>query len=287
LFELLQALGLQQGFETLALGYAQRFGVSPPSWQEPSGGGNEVTTSAGGRAQVSLAGPLGARVADALKQVMALAQKCQGVRIDLARLTDADNDGATLLLRALTALKKAKKEVALGAPDHLAGLLSPRLAPEQRENESMWLLLLELYQQAGQQEAFEEAAVNYAVTFDVSPPSYEAPPANLPALEPEPEPAAETAASPLSLSGQLLGKRPEDFAALAEAVQAQDDGPVEIRADGLQRIDQVSAAALKSVLTDINATGRRVRIDGLTQLLAVFLAANGCDQLAELETRKI
>ena len=29
----------------------------------------------------------------------------------------------------------------------------------------MWLLLLELYQQAFQQDAFEEAAVNYAVTF--------------------------------------------------------------------------------------------------------------------------
>lgn len=287
LFELLQSLGLQQGFETLALAYAQRFGVSPPSWQEPSAGASEVATSAGGRAQVSLAGPLGARVADALKQVMTLAQKCQGVRIDLARLTDADNDGATLLLRALAALKKAKKEVVLGAPEHLAGLLAPRLVPDQRENESMWLLLLELYQQACLQEQFEEAAVNYAVTFDVSPPSYEAAPAHRPAPGPEPAVAIEAAASPLSLSGQLLGKGPEDFAALAAAAQAVGDGPVEIRADGLQRIDAASIEALKPVLADINAAGRRVRIAGLAQLPAVFLAANGCDRLAELETRKI
>jgi hypothetical protein len=38
----------------------------------------------------------------------------------------------------------------------------------------MWLLLLELHQQAFHQEAFEEAAVNYAITFEVSPPSWEA-----------------------------------------------------------------------------------------------------------------
>jgi ABC-type transporter Mla MlaB component len=286
LFELLQGLGLQQGFETLALGYAQRFGVSPPSWHPPTTDA-AATTTAGGSAQISLSGPLGARVADALKQVMTLAQKCQGVRIDLARLTEADNDGATLLLRALAALKKAKKEVVLGAPEHLASLLAPRLELDRRENESMWLLLLEMYQQAGRQEPFEETAVNYAVTFDVSPPSYEAPPAHRPAPEPEPAAAVEAAALPLSLSGQLLGKQPEDFAALAAAAQALGDGPVEIRADGLQRIDATSIEALKSVLAGINAAGRRVRIAGLAQLPAVFLAANGCDRLAELETRKI
>ena len=39
------------------------------------------------------------------------------------------------------------------------------------ENQECWLLLIELLQLQGQHDAFEEAAINYAVTFEVSPPS--------------------------------------------------------------------------------------------------------------------
>jgi len=36
-----------------------------------------------------------------------------------------------------------------------------------------WLMLLDLYQHLGMRAEFEEAAVNYAVTFEISPPSWE------------------------------------------------------------------------------------------------------------------
>jgi hypothetical protein len=142
-----------------------------------------ASESSGGRAHVSLTGVLNAGIGEVLKQTMKLATTSTIVRMDLAKLDDADNDGATLLTRALAALKRAKREYVFGSPEHLAGILAAKLVPGERRNEAMWLLLLELYQQAYQQDAFEEAAVNYAVTFEVSPPSWEALPARAATLQ--------------------------------------------------------------------------------------------------------
>lgn len=278
LFELLQVLGRQSAFDTLAMAYARRFELSPPTWMAPAENDDRVNSTTGGRAHVALAGSLNARVGDALKQMMMLAQGSSLVRLDLAKLTDADNDGATLLMRALSALKKARKEYLFGSPDHLAAILAAKLAPGRREHEAMWLLLLELYQQAYLQSEFEEAAVNYAVTFEVSPPSFEPPPVGLVKAEAPP-----TVAPTLALRGQILGAGVAEFAEIA----ACTDPEVEIDALGLARIDAASVAALKSVLMDMNAADRHVCISGLSQLVAAYLTAQDLVSQAELRTRKV
>ena len=170
------ALGRRPAFDALALTFARLFEKSPPAWIAPADDGSTARETTGGRAHVSLSGVLSAAVGEVLKQTMKLAATSNMVRMDVAKLTDADNNGATLLMRALAALKRAKKELVFGSPEHLAGILAAKLVPGERSNEAMWLLLLELYQQAFRQDAFEEAAVNYAVTFEVSPPSWEARP---------------------------------------------------------------------------------------------------------------
>lgn len=279
LFELLQALGRQSAFDTLAMAYARRFELSPPTWMAPAENDDRVNATSGGRAHVSLAGSLNARVGDALKQMMKLAQTSSLVRLDLAKLTDADNDGATLLMRALAALKKARKEYLFGSPEHLAAILAAKVVPGRREQEAMWLLLLELYQQAYRQSEFEEAAVNYAVTFEVSPPSFEPPPAGLVKVAAPPPLVTPT----LLLRGQILGAGAAEFAEIAACTSPE----VEIDALGLVRIDAASVAALKSVLTSLNAADHHVCISGLSQLVAAYLTAQDLVSQAELRTRKV
>jgi hypothetical protein len=101
LFELLQALGRRPAFDALALTFARRFEKSPPAW---SAGGrwskHWPAETSGGRAHVSLSGVLNAGIGEVLKQAMKLAATSTLVRMDLAKLTDADNNGATLLMRA-------------------------------------------------------------------------------------------------------------------------------------------------------------------------------------------
>lgn len=283
LFELLQVLGRRPAFESLALSFARRFEKSPPTWSGAFEGAHTASESSGGRAHVSLSGVLNAGIGEVLKQTMKLAATSSLVRMDLAKLVDADNDGATLLMRAIAALKRAKKEFVFGSPEHLAQILAAKLVPGERSHEAMWLLLLELYQQAYRQDAFDEAAVNYAVTFEVSPPSWEALPASA-AATPQASPSA-PGAEGFALRGQMLGATAADFAPLETALNGRED--FEIDARQLARIDAASAGALLDVLTRLHASGKKLSIVGLNTLVTAYLETLGFTAVAQLRARPI
>ena len=285
LFELLQVLGRRPAFDALALTFARRFEKSPPTWSPVVDGPHVASESSGGRAHVSLSGVLDAGIGEVLKQAMKLAATSTVVRMDLAKLDDADNNGATLLMRAMAALKRAKKEIVFGSPEHLAQILAAKVVPGERNNESMWLLLLELYQQAYRQDAFEEAAVNYAVTFEVSPPSWEALPTR--AAEALPQASSSTLAKTdgFVLRGQMLGATAAEFAPLEAALA--DSEEFDIDAHNLVRIDAGSAALLLEVLTRLHAAGKKLRIIGLSTLVAAYMETLGFADAAELRARVI
>jgi len=284
LFDLLQVLGRRPAFDALALTFARRFEKSPPAWIAPADEQNTAAETSGGRAHVSLSGMLDAGVGEVLKQAMKLAATSTLVRLDVAKLTDADNSGATLLMRAIAALKRAKKEFVFGSPEHLAQIIASKLVPGERCDEEMWLLLLELHQQAFRQDAFEEAAVNYAITFEVSPPSWE------PLSERHDEPPP-TALSPppkaegFTLHDQLLGADVSAFAPLEAVLAGRDEFDIDARK--LVRIDGTSARTLLEVLTRLNAGGKRLRIVGLSTLVAAFLETQGFAEVAELHARAV
>ena len=284
LFDLLQVLGRRPAFDALALTFARRFEKSPPTWSPAVDGPHIATESSGGRAHVSLSGALNAGIGEVLKQTMKLAATSSVVRMDLTKLVDADNNGAMLLMRAMAALKRAKKELVFGGPEHLAQILAAKMVPGERRDESMWLLLLELYQQAFRQDAFEEAAVNYAVTFEVSPPSWEALPAGA-ATPPQSEESPAPKTGGLVLHGQLLGATAADFAPLEAALTGRDES--EIDAHNLARIDAASAAQLLATLTHLSAAGKKLRIIGLSTLIAAYLETLGFTDVAELRYRAI
>lgn len=277
LFQMLQLLERKPAYEALALAFARRFEKSPPAWRAPAAGAG-IGLSTGGRAHVGLEGCLDASAGEPLKQLMKLAQGNSSVRLDLGKLTDVADDGCTLTLRALTALKKARRECVFGRPEPLIALLQGRLAVGERTHEPMWQLLLELLQKTFDQAAFEEAAVNYAVTFEVSPPSWEGPPAGQ-----EPAKAAAKGEG-FALEGQLIGCGEAEFAGIARL--SGDEGGIVVDASRLVRIDAASAAALKAVLQEQAAAGRRIILGGLAQLAAVFLEHGGCGDFAELRLRK-
>lgn len=285
LFDLLQVLGRRPAFDALALTFARRFEKSPPAWSAVVDGPHTASESSGGRAHVSLSGVLNAGVGEVLKQTMKLAATSTVVRMDVAKLTDADNNGATLLMRGMAALKRAKKELVFGSPEHLAQILAAKVVPGERNNEAMWLLLLELYQQAFRQDAFEEAAVNYAVTFEVSPPSWEALPARSAEAVPQASSPAVSKVEDFVLRGQLMGAAAADFAPLEAALTGRDE--FDIDAHNLVRIDAGSARQLLTVLTRLHATGKKLRIMGLSTLVAAYLETLGFADVAELRARAI
>ncbi|MBL8490555.1 MAG: STAS domain-containing protein [Rhodocyclaceae bacterium] len=279
LFDLYQLLGKQEAYEALALDYAARFEKSPPAWVPPENDAVDPALITGGRAYVSLTGTLNAQAGEQLKQLMKMAQTNPVVRLELGKLRDADDGGCTLVCRALNVLKRNKKEFVLGGAEELAAILARKIVPGQRENEGIWLLLLELYQQLFMHEVFEDTAVNYAVTFEVSPPSWEAPKARRAAPA-----AAEQPKNALVLAGEIVAAGPDAFASLAGGCAETNDVVVDVRR--LHRMDFVSAGQLLNTLASLQAAGKRIRLRGANHLVAALFDLMGIGQVAAIELRK-
>jgi hypothetical protein len=79
------------------------------------------------------------------------------------------------LLRTLKNLKKTGHDLMLVGAQSLTDKIRAILQVGRRdETEAPWLLLLEILQLLHFEKAFEEASMDYCITFEVSPPSFEA-----------------------------------------------------------------------------------------------------------------
>ena len=277
LFDLLQILNRRQAFENLADAYAKRFEKSAPAWLDASGEADS-SLDTGGAAYVALSGILSASSEGALKKLVEIAGSNPTVRLGLLKVTDAGNDGCRLLLEALRAIKKQGRECLLSGADEFAAMLANKVEMMKREREETWLLLLELYQRAGNQAAFEDTAVGYAVTFEVSPPSWENPAPAKASAKPTTK-----SKDPFILEGELLAGM-NSIATLAAAAKGKD--AITIETDHLARIDEVSAKILLDTLTPLHAQGLHIRVRGANLLVATLLTDCGLDKIASIETRR-
>ncbi len=286
LFELLGLLNRRPAFESLGKAYTKRFQQAPPAWPEPVVEVAPVVILEGGHALMTPRGCLSAASAETLKKLIDAAQSSPSVRLDLGELTDADDAGCALLRRALQTLRKTGKECRLSNPQSLAALIAKHIEMGQRTNEAMWLLQLDLYQHLGLQEPFEENAINYAVTFEVSPASWD--PGAVRSAEPQ---AADTGTDDaandkagFSLRGQIVGAGPGDFSGIDRL--AESGGDIEIDASQLVRIDIASVDLLRSKLEPLKNAGRHVVLNNLSALTTALLVHRDFAGIADLVTRR-
>lgn len=283
LFDLYQLQGRRDAFETLALEFAAKFETSPPTWMAAAAEERDPMLATGGGAFVSLAGPLNGKSLDTLKLLLKNAEKNPTVRLDMAKVTDADEQGCGLLQNVLVRLKKSGKECVLSGADRLAALLAKKITPGTREREQTWLLLLTLHQQTYQQEAFEDVAVNYAITFEVSPPSWEAPKAKPAASAGQPEPVMPVTPA-CSLEGELVAVDEAAFSRIRMQAETSDDVVVDV--GKLVRMDFIAAAHLLNVLNELVSAGKKVSLIKASHLVTALWEVIGLDRVARVETRK-
>src|SRR5437868_267437 len=108
-----------------------------------------------------------------------------------------------------TNLRKRHYPLALQHPEKIRRALEQSATQGRGAAEGYWILLLELLQWQHEHEVFEERAIEFAVAFEVSPPSWEPPPDTaLAAAEAEESTARSAApenADQLSWQGTLTG----------------------------------------------------------------------------------
>lgn len=289
LFDLLQHLNRKQEFEERALDFVVKFERSPPVWVDAPIAAVRQNPSmrTGGGAHVALSGALGAQSAAALEQLRKAAERQPKLRLDFAKLQSIEPAGCTLLRDTLRGFKAGKKEVYLTGEDRILKLLRDAAKPGDASVDSaVWLLLLDLYQTLGLQGEFEEAAVDYAVTFEVSPPSFEAQP---PRKKPEPMEVSQ----PLTLDagdesfhvvGEVAGQSDQLFNDIA--TYAGRANPVMLDFFAAKRIDFVNAGRLLNVLEKQKAEGKQLVIRGAREMIIALFAVMGIPKVARIIPRK-
>jgi anti-anti-sigma regulatory factor len=288
MFDVLHHLGKKAEFEERSLDFVVKFERSAPVWVDaPPVPKQNPALKTGGAATIALTGTLGAQSAAGLEQLRKAAERQPKLRLDFAKLQGIEPAGCKLLLDTLRAFKTGRKEVWLTGEATLLKLLRDGAkAGDTSIDANVWLLLLELYQMLGLQNEFEEAAVDYAVTYEVSPPSWEAPP-------PRPKDAAMALSQPVTtlqaddafhVSGELAGQSDQLFADLG--AYAAHANPVVLDFATARRIDFVNAGRLLNSLEKLKAEGKSLVIRGAGEMIVALFAVMGIPKVARIIPRK-
>lgn len=273
LFDLLQRADDRAAFDRLALQYVVAFERSAPGWEE--GGVRArpgVRPVAGG--YVGCTGKLTANHAPQIANLLAASQKQPQMRLDLGSLTGADDAGAQLLADALTQLRKRQYPLALQHPEKIRRALDLAVQQGKDAPEGYWILLLELLQWQNDHRAFEDRAIEFAVAFEVSPPSWEPPPA-LPTdapIAPEVSGNADNAET-LVWNGTLAGSSDQQLAKFALFREGRHAIPIDMTA--IERIDFVCAGALLNAIIRTEAQRKTVQIIGASPIIRALLLLIG------------
>jgi anti-anti-sigma regulatory factor len=280
LLDLYRLSGQRARFDQRVIDYATRFEKSPPPWVDLS---NQSRRELSDKVPlVNLAGNLSGQAAKQFSQIGVIGRKGGAIRIDLARLRSIDDEGCGLLRSTLAELVREKVKVQLLTVQHVADMLANQVNIGEPERQDTWLLLLECMQYCNDQERFEQYAVDYAITFEVSPPSWEGRGEGAP----EAVQAAEADAVPADtfvLEGELAGNNHESIRRLAAFAGTRR--AVTVDCQRLRRLDFVGAGTLFNILATLQAQGKLVVFENVNAMVAALLRVMGVDQVAQVTLR--
>lgn len=293
LFELINHRGDRAAFEQLAMDYALRFEHSPPAWisfsEAPASrpAGATAPQAGSGAPRVRLPEAIDAGIVGQLEQLRGLTAAHAAVQLDVSDAKSIDAAGASLLLRVLAAFKRSQRELTLVGAAGLAEVLSRSVESGRRDpSDAPWLLLLEVLRMLDKSEEFEETAIQYCITFEVSPPPWEPPPANLKvaaAAGPMAGSDAPAAGAPLELRGTVDGEGEPHFGRLVAAARGQQE--VVVDCSQLRRLTFSAGSALLGVLRRIRQGGATVELRNVGALVAALLHLLGVTGVASVQSR--
>jgi ABC-type transporter Mla MlaB component len=273
LFDLLQRAGDHAAFDQLALQYVVAFERSAPGWEEGQPQQRpDARPAAGG--YFALTGKLSQANTPQVNNMLAATQKQSQVRLDLGSLTGADDVGSKLLADALAQLRKRQYALVLQHPEKIRRALEGAVQQGREAGDGYWILLLELLQWQNDRQAFEDRAVDFAVSFELSPPSWEPPPSAPaePSSADAPTAAAE-APEMLCWQGTMLGPSDPQLAKLAEFREGRTTLPIDVSA--VDRIDFVCAGAILNAIIRAEGQRKTVQIAGASPIIRALLLLIG------------
>ena len=298
LFEIVNQRGDRAGFEQLTMDYAVRFPNSPPAWFEFSDTtmGDPAANGAGAPAAavtsfgacVRLPEAIDATIVGHLEKLRSLTASHAAVQLDASDARVVDVAGASLMLRVLGAFKRSHRELTLVGAATLAEALSRAVESGRRDSsDALWMLQLELLRMLNRHDDFEETAIQYCITYEVSPPQWEAPLPNLKVAPPTAPPAAAaesvSANVPFELRGVVDGEGEPHLSRLLTAGRNQTE--IVIDCSQLRRLSFSAGSALLGTLRKLNQAGARIELRQSSALVGALLQLLGVTAFAQVQSR--
>lgn len=300
LFELINQRGDKKAFEQLTMEYALRFENSPPAWfdyvetpvREPQRAPRAVAPPAASEPAVRLPEKVDAGVVRCLEELKKLATTHAALALDFSAVRSIDLVGAELLLRVINAFKRARHELTLAGAEQFLGPLRGATEPGRRDaSDALWMLLLEVLRVLDRQEEFDETAIQYCITFEVSPPSWEPAPQNIrpgPPLAFEPaasiDACAEAAVDLFEWRGVIEGEGEPHFGRVLMAAPGNPQMVVDCA--HLRRMAFSAASAMLTLARRVQKAGGSIELRDVNPMIAALLHLLGVTSLAEVQVRR-
>jgi ABC-type transporter Mla MlaB component len=276
LFDLLQRACDRPAFDQLALQFVVQFERSAPAWEEPVVALSDAQRKTPPGGYVALAGRLSASSSTQLQGVRRVVeQRMANARLDLSAVISFDDAGARMLADLLAQARKARLALSIERPEKLRMALEPMLRKGREGGQGAWLLTLELMQWQHEQSAFDDRAVDYAIAFEMSPPSWEPPPRTDVAETPAAQASTAGNADQETLvwSGTLAGPSVPQIRQLTD--HAHRRHLVTVDMTGVERVDFVCAGALLNAINRIESQRKTVQIMGASPIVRALLLLIG------------
>jgi anti-anti-sigma regulatory factor len=289
LFDFLQLTHDRTSFDSLAMDYAARFEASPPGWKDdiseaPAAQANSNTASFVAPAHID------DNIKSSLHALLKAAANKREVKIDFGTVKEIDHDAAQHLVAFFKFFMMAERPLVVLHADKLRQAAAPHIeAGVKDDRDSIWQLGLMCLRLLGQHQVFDDLSIDFCVTYEVSPPSWEPVPIwvrgdieNTAMLQGTS--TLETGGNSFILRGELLGNITQERQALKEFVQSRRELTVDCRK--LKRIDFTAAGELLNEVVNMRNTNKGVLFAEPNYLVYTLMMVMGLHEVAEIRTRK-
>ncbi len=310
LFDLYRCMGDANRFDEAAGEFAARFGRSAPQWARIGESVSVIPAPAATAAPAAVrTGPfdwvcpstLGAASVAALSA--SLERHGSPWRIDWRHLTVIEAAALPSLVALIQRWADTPGRYDFLAVERLLEALADNARAEDRASDPLWWeARMALLRVLDHMDEFELVALNYCVTYEVSPPAWEAPrnhwhalTEEVPAAHATSEPAAAArfaivpasdASTPGVCKAVLAGEYVGSADAVVRELAAQDGAQAfELNCRQLTRVDFSAAGDLLNWSMDQQARGHRVTFKQVNRLVAAFFGVIGISDAARVTLR--
>ncbi|MGC9162188.1 MAG: STAS domain-containing protein [Thiomonas sp.] len=308
LFDLFRASNQLDKFEALVVDFVSRFQTSAPMTDDglPAGSSASSPSKGGFRPSILFSAHVDLAQAERLRKLALGAPAA--LELNLTEIRTIAADALPVLVDALKQLNQTACTVSLQGAEHLLALCQAQAPAMQREADPQWWALrLELLRLVGQQDDFDAVALDYCVTYEISPPPWE--PSRAQAELPGHENALQTGSTSvaadfqnsslnpnsvlgnggsrsaqLQLSGEIIGSSTAFLGPLDQAAKKHDQLSISLRQ--LRRIDFSSAGALLNWAMTQHDAGKILQFTGVHRLIAGLFSILGLHEHAIIQLRR-